>query len=163
MSYKQFTREQYVESFWKKVDQNGPGECWSWKACKNRDGYGTVRFLGVSRLAHRIAFLLVRGEIPKGMQIDHVCRNRWCVNPLHMDIVTSSENTKRARPWHPELAKTHCPKRHPYDDKNTKRDRRGHRFCRACHAEDQRRRDRRIRYISIFAAWCRVIDNGIKT
>jgi len=88
--------------FWKKVDKNGPipkhrmliDRCWIWKGNMRGDNiYG--RFAGEQ--AHRVAYKLMVGEIPKGMQIDHICHNPICVNPGHLRICTSSENAQNSR------------------------------------------------------------------
>ncbi|MGW1998514.1 HNH endonuclease signature motif containing protein [Embleya sp. NPDC001921] len=86
--------------------------------------------------AHRFAFRYFVGQLVDGMVIDHLCRNRQCVNPHHMEAVTVRENTLRgeAAPAH-NIAKNHCDAGHPFDRINTYLDPRGHRGCRACRAE----------------------------
>ncbi len=69
-------------------------------------------------------------EIQPGMQLDHLCRNRQCVNPEHLEEVTASENTRRQD--HAGRRKTECPRGHPYDDGNTRINSQGKRVCRAC-------------------------------
>lgn len=83
--------------------------------------------------AHRIAWTLLRGDIPEKLVIDHLCRNRSCVNPWHMEPVTNQENIDRGlfrTTWAP--LKTHCPQKHEYTDDNTRIDPCGHRRCRIC-------------------------------
>jgi len=120
--------------FWARVDRNGPtpdyapslGPCWLWTGSLNRLGYGNGRYDGRTMSAHRAAYTLLVGPIPKGMQLDHLCRVRRCVNPAHLEPVTQSTNMLRAR-----SLITHCPQGHPYDEVNTYWHR-GRRNCRAC-------------------------------
>lgn len=140
------------ERFWSKVDSSGGADaCWPWKAGHASHGYGWFR-LG-SRTdgsrkqlpAHRVAYTMVAGEIPDGFVIDHLCRNRLCCNPEHLEPVTHRENILRgngACARHARL--THCKHGHPYDEANTRRDTHGHRRCSACElARVDRRRDAR--------------------
>lgn len=81
--------------FWARVDFDG--ECWEWRGYRSTHGYGqfyvpAIRQVG---LAHRIAYTLTIGEIPRHLEIDHLCRNRSCVNPSHMEPVTQRENVRR--------------------------------------------------------------------
>lgn len=72
-----------------------PNGCWNWKGASWTRGYGVV-IIGTKRYAaHRYFYLKLRGEIPKDKVIDHLCRNRNCVNPNHMEIVTNRENVLR--------------------------------------------------------------------
>lgn len=76
--------------FWPKVDKSG--ECWEWTAGKDEHGYGRFWALGRSRGAHRIAYMLLVGDIPQGKSVDHKCHNRSCVNPEHLRLVTNKQN-----------------------------------------------------------------------
>jgi hypothetical protein len=72
-----------------------PEGCWHWTGEKNRNGYGRVR-IGKRRIvAHRVMYVLTLGRIPDDLVLDHLCRNRDCVNPLHLEPVTVRENTLR--------------------------------------------------------------------
>lgn len=126
------------ERFWKKVDRNGPisshrpdlGPCWMWLAQINKEtGYGCfwierdVVGNNVNAQAHRVSYELVVGPIPKGLQLDHLCRVRKCVCPSHLEPVTSTENTQRGdlsiNGW-VNREKDFCLRGHPFDEKNTK-------------------------------------------
>lgn len=76
--------------FWDKVNR-GP-DCWQWTGAPMTTGYGSIRFGGKNNTAHRISYLLNVGPIPEGMQIDHACRNRMCVNPDHLRLATDGQN-----------------------------------------------------------------------
>jgi len=114
------------------------GPCWEWTASQVGNGYGqfgTWTGNGNNR-AHRVAYTSLVGPIPAGLQSDHLCRNRLCVNPEHLELVTLRENVLRGEgPAAQHARKTHCPKGHPYDEKNTYLLVIGNgvrRYCRAC-------------------------------
>lgn len=88
--------------FWSKVDQlTSPEGCWPWLGHRMPRGYGQVRVGTTHWLAHRVAYTLTFGPIPKGMVLDHLCRNTWCVNPDHLEVVTQRENLRRSREVNP--------------------------------------------------------------
>ena len=124
--------------FWAKVEKTDT--CWLWTGRQAPDGYGT--FWGrVTTHVHRFAYITLRGPIPLGMQVDHLCKVRHCVNPDHLEAVSPRENTRRsAGAPAANVLKTHCPRGHEYDLVNTYVDRRGRRSCRACNTENWRRR-----------------------
>lgn len=111
------------------------GGCWLWTGCKNEGGYGYYHHgKRKSVRAHRFAFELANGPVPAGLQIDHLCRNRSCVNPAHLEAVTARVNTLRST-GQPALnaAKSACHRGHPFDTKNTYVGTDGARRCRECH------------------------------
>jgi hypothetical protein len=113
--------------------------CWRWDAGFTPEGYGKFWLDGRTRLAHRLIYELERGPIPDGLVIDHLCRNRGCVNPEHMEPVTNRANLLRGNTLAAgNLAKTHCRNGHEYNDANTYRPPDGSRMCRVC----KRARDR---------------------
>lgn len=139
--------ETLAERFWKKVNRCGPGECWNWLASTTgQTGYGQFWMKDIGRMApaHRVAYELEVGVIPDGLYIDHLCRNRGCCNPAHLEPVTNAENIRRGHAGlhmrEKAAAKTHCPSGHHYDEANTLFDSEGYRRCRACHLARRRAR-----------------------
>lgn len=109
--------------------------CWLWKGTLSDNGYGV--FYADEKLykAHRVAYEFAGRVIPEGLQIDHLCRVRNCVNPDHLEAVTCRENIMRGAGVAAKHAKvTHCPSGHPYSEENV-RMYRGSRYCRACHSQ----------------------------
>jgi len=136
------------EKFWGMVKKTD--SCWIWTGTQTKDGYGRFWQKAKKKLVHRISFESLKNIIPKGLEIDHLCRNRICVNPDHMECVTHAENMKRSHPNNSQ--KTHCPQGHPYDEKNTKIVIGGNgnkwRHCRICGRIE--RRERRLKNRGIF-------------
>lgn len=88
--------------------------CWLWTGARNSKGYPCVTDgTGRSMLAHRRSYMALVGEIPDGLTIDHLCRNKTCVNPAHLEAVTSTENTRRAF-----AVQTHCKRGHELSGDN---------------------------------------------
>ena len=95
-----------------------PNECWTFGQTMKR--YSIVRIDGKNRLAHRVMYELVCGPIPQGLQLDHLCRNRPCFNPNHLEPVTCKENLLRGQTAAAiNASKTHCKRGHPFDADNT--------------------------------------------
>lgn len=107
--------------------------CLEWTGCTNSRGYGCISIDGTIYLAHRVAYELAIGPIPEGLTIDHLCRNKLCLHPAHLEAVTGAENTRR----HAEHVKTTplYPCGHPRSFLNTLTKSRGGRECRACNRE----------------------------
>jgi hypothetical protein len=126
------------ERFWAHVDKGS--DCWLWTAsCAGGTGYGQIYADGRPQLAHRFAYELLVGPIPDGLVIDHLCRNRACVNPAHMEPVTQRENILRGTGASARAArKTHCPQGHAYDSENTAIKSDGTRRCKTCHRDRER-------------------------
>lgn len=86
------------ERFWQKVSKGSPDSCWLWTGRKDRKGYGCLDFKR-NTPAHRISYELFVREIPANLTLDHLCRNPACVNFLHLEPVTVSENSNRMHEW----------------------------------------------------------------
>lgn len=130
------------ERFWTKAQQADNSDCWQWIGRKTGEGYGQFYLVCTKDEqlltgAHRYAYTALRSEIPSGLVIDHLCRNRACVNPWHMEPVPQQVNVLRSQPYieRPEL----CPQGHRFTETNTYRTPRGHRRCKTCNRDRARR------------------------
>lgn len=116
--------------------------CWELRTNMTTNGYSRVNFLGVRYLAHRLFYQEWRGSIAEGLTVDHLCRNRCCINPAHLDPVSLEVNLSRGH--HSGRLKTECPHGHPYSGNNLTIASNGNRRCRECNRiQCKRRYDRR--------------------
>ncbi len=120
-----------MTSFWDRVVK-GP-ECWTWTGPHSADGYAKAVVNRKPARAHRVAYELLVGPIPAGLTIDHLCRNRGCLNPAHMEPVTNRENVLRGVSTAAQRARqAECKRGHPLSGTNLHIDARGFRRCRQC-------------------------------
>lgn len=143
------------ERFQAKIEVQ-PDGCWLWTGARNPTarwaGYGVAWWKGANRLAHRLIYELLVGPVPEGLVLDHLCRVPICVNPEHLEPVTQEENRRRSAAMGGALwdgtvhgnaavkaAAAACAKGHPWGP-NPVRDKRGHRVCRECRRDNQRKR-----------------------
>lgn len=128
-----------IAHFWSKVERRSGSECWLWSGGLLR-GYGRFYIRRKYVGAHRFAYELLVGPIPDGLTLDHLCRVRACVNPAHLEPVTTRENWRRGESFSAMNArKTHCLRGHAYDEENTlQRKSRGGRLCAECKRERER-------------------------
>lgn len=138
-----------IDSFLSKVSPEPNSGCWLWDASTSADGYGRVMLNGRVQNAHRVSYEIHVGPVPEGLVVDHLCRNRCCVNPDHLEPVTERENFRRGYAGkHVRVPVTHCWRGHLYTEQNTYRDKKGVRSCRACRyisSEANNERDRQQR------------------
>ncbi len=138
------------DTFWQKVSiRFGEAGCWRWGNAKTVTGYGQFWLGNKLWLTHRLVYTAMRGEIPPGLTIDHVCQQKDCVNPEHMELVTRGENSVRggglAVANERQRQKTHCKHGHEFTPENTKRWG-TRRQCRTCHRALKQRLRQEAKY-----------------
>lgn len=106
-----------MDRFWSKVDMN-PHHCWEWQSTIDMYGYGLFWLNGANRKAHRIAWILSGRVLIPGMVLDHLCRNRKCVNPDHLEQVTIGENVSRGTNHY--RGRASCKNGHDFSPENTR-------------------------------------------
>ena len=132
--------ESIAARFWDRVDKIELTGCWLWDGHIAKNLYGTWSYSEGGKTktvyAHRAAWLLLKGPVPRRLVLDHQCRVRFCVNPDHLRLVTQKRNLARSKSGEAGAAfqrnKTHCPSSHPYAGSNLYIRADGSRHCRAC-------------------------------
>lgn len=122
-----------LERAWAHVEPEPNSGCWLWVGARGPKGYGNLWVLGKLVGAYRFFYEQFKGPVPEGLELDHLCRTPPCVNPAHLEPVTSRTNTLRGKsPSAIHATQTHCLRGHAFDAANTRLTRRGTRDCRAC-------------------------------
>lgn len=103
-----------------KIEIDPSTRCWKWTGCICKDGYGQIKMIPNMRRAHRVSYEVFVGPIPEGLQIDHLCRCRSCINPEHLEPVTPKENIRRSpiAPASLNAMMTHCTNGHKFTQEN---------------------------------------------
>lgn len=127
------------QRFWSKVALPNEQGCMEWMAVCNPGGYGQFWIQDTMRSAHILSYRHLVGDYDSSMELDHLCRNRKCVRPDHLEPVTKQENIRRGqvglKSGALQRAKTHCVRGHEYDEVNTLIRKNGSRQCRTCNRE----------------------------
>lgn len=136
------------EHFVSRIEKCNKTGCWNWIGQIDKDGYGRTSVDRKIRKAHRASYELLTGSIDDSLVIDHLCKNRKCVNPAHMEQVSIKENTLRGTSFSAvNLRKDTCVNGHQLDKENTYTRPNGKRDCRICirnrvAAYDKRRKEK---------------------
>lgn len=133
------TLPEFLARFLPHVGATDERGCWPWQSGLGNGGYGVISYKNKQYRAHRIAYEVFVGRIKPGLHVDHLCRNRRCVNPAHLEPVTPRVNNERALPF--LTLKTHCLRGHAMEGSNV-RVYNGNRACGACIRIRQRTRPR---------------------
>lgn len=122
-----------IRRFWSKVAEPDANGCRRWLGAHGTGGYALFWLNGQNWYAHRLGYSLIKGEIPEGFQVDHLCRVRDCVEADHLEPVLPRENALRSTsPAARNAFATHCVHGHAFDEENTRVTPEGWRVCRAC-------------------------------
>lgn len=141
-----------INRFWSYVEHSD--DCWIWTGAKSAAGYGRIEWNRRQQQAHRVAYELIVGPIPEGLELDHLCRNRACVRPDHLEPVTGRINLLRGNTYTAYYAhRTHCEHGHLLTEGNVYLWR-GTRYCRMCRARTSANRDRSKYRVGTVQAEC---------
>lgn len=144
--------QEAAERFWPKVCRAGPDECWLW-AGKTHEGYGYLTLQRQGLKAHRASAILHGLDVRPRMHVDHMCRNRRCVNPAHLRVVTPRVNVleNSASVTAVNARKTHCKNGHALTPDNLCKAhlRKGWRDCATCHRLNRRKARAKARAASL--------------
>lgn len=139
----------WLDRFFDKI-QVDTNACWNWTSNKHNLGYGLFKLNNVNWYAYRVSYFLFNGILPKNLELDHLCRNRLCINPDHLEAVTHQENCKRGNIGLFWKSKTHCPQGHEYNEENTyKNPFTNRRYCRICKEESKKRLKRERQLVEL--------------
>jgi HNH endonuclease len=131
-------RTSFEDRLWQRVEKR-PDGCWVWVAALNGSGYGVVGRDSKVYRVHRIVYELLVRSIPDGLDLDHLCRNRACCNPAHLEPVTNRENWLRGQhPTAVTVRTDRCQRGHSMADAQTRPN--GSRYCKPCAKAAQLRR-----------------------
>jgi hypothetical protein len=126
-------RQRWIASLHKRIVSDQVTGCWIWTGAKSSQGYAKAIYDWRVYPVHRVLLEESLGPIAPALQVDHLCRNRACCNPAHLEPVTQRENILRGEsPSAQHARKTHCPRGHAYTPDNTYRRASGARRCRSC-------------------------------
>lgn len=148
--YSAIRQGSFVQRFWTFVEQTDT--CWNWRGTPDQKGYGHITLTRDGKWtplsAHRVAYMLLVGPLAPELTIDHLCRNRLCVNPAHLEAVSRWENVRRGNTiTGNNTRKTHCAHGHALTPENLDPDKHGWRRCAECRRRAKRisEKQRRIR------------------
>lgn len=134
------------ERIFRPIEFDPFGGCHLWSAGLTADGYAKTWLNGKNRLAHCVIYEALHGAVPAGLELDHLCRNRCCVNPAHLEPVTGPENQRRAMiahangaPRKPKSTRSTCLRGHPFVPETTLVTKTG-KLCLICRRDRTRRR-----------------------
>ena len=141
MNFETEEKEKLIAKVSNLILKNEISGCWEWCGYVSKHGYGQFSYKKKSWKAHRIVYLLFSGDLKEGLEIDHLCRNRKCVNPKHLEQVTRAVNVYRGlSPIAVFMKRNECSKGHKYTPENTyKRPNDPKRFCKICRRETYNR------------------------
>ena len=137
-----------IKKFYSRIKKTSD-DCWEWQGGLYSNGYARCRFNGKEHLVHRWAYETFIAMIPDGLHCHHVCYNRACVNPQHLELRTNRDNIfdkDSASTALYNMNKTHCKRGHEFNDHNTLVNKYGWRYCRTCHKERERSRRAGVKY-----------------